>query len=246
MNNDINKELLMPEGTLKKFRTESQVSTINEAILFSKSFENKGCWTCIYKLREYEVGVYKPGKEYYENYYRDDIDKRNINDMKPTIRKNGHDLDTIKSFTEIFEALEVLMKENNIELLRILGAIFFRNSFMLDHVRNEEKKFRYIIPENSRKYLMDHKPLIVENLPTDVFLYFLDVIGLNEDTKYFTLPNYDVSNGTGRGNNFSTYANLMAVFMQKQKLSKFAGSLSRPPTGIATLSQKAARDFFKI
>ncbi len=245
MNHDLNKELLLPQGTLKKFRKLPQEFSINEAISFPKSFENKGFWTTIYKIREFEIGVYKPGKEYYPDYYGDDIDKRNINDMKPMIRKNGLDIDTIKTFEEIFESLEFLMKEKNTELLRIFGAIFFRNSYMLDHSINDKSQYRYIIPENSRKYLMEHKPFIVENLPTDIFLYYLDVIGLNEDVKYYT-HDYDVSDGTGRGNNFSTYANLMAVFMQKQKLAKFAGSLARIPTGIASLSQKAAREFFGI
>ena len=55
MNHDLNKELLLPQGTLKKFRKLPQEFSINEAISFPKSFENKGFWTTIYKIREFEI-----------------------------------------------------------------------------------------------------------------------------------------------------------------------------------------------
>jgi len=239
MNKDILSELQLPEGFLKRHRVSVQMDTVEEAISFKSSYSENGIWTQIYDVNDYEVGVYKPGKEFFWD------ENKNINDMKPTIRKNNKDLDTVKSFTEIFEIFENMIKEKNLELLQILGSIFFRNSFMLDHHEVKNDIVRYQIPEKSLNYLKEHFPMVGEGIPIDVFLYFLDVIGLNEDVKYHTLG-HDISTGTGRGNNFGTYANMMALFTGKQKLFKFAGSLGRPPSGVAPLSAKAAKEFFGI
>ena len=59
-----------------------------------------------------------------------------------------------------------------------------------------------------------------------------------------TLMQEAIKGGVGRQNNLLTYCNLIAVFLGKVRISKFAGQLSRPPTGVSPISQKAAREFF--
>jgi hypothetical protein len=234
----INKELKLPDGNLGPIMKASQKSTVVEAKQFQiGSSENNQLWTKLYEIDGYKIGVIKPGKEYFW-----EGDKQNINDMRPTVRRDGEPLDIIQSFTEIFELFEDLRNQDS-ESLELLGCILYRMAYMLDHNLNNQNKFRLSIPNHTSNRLMENFPKL-GSLPIRVFIYYLEVISLNEDVKYDTLDGFDITKGTGRRNNLLTNVNLIAVLLGKQRIFKFAGALARPPSGVAPITQKAAKEFF--
>ena len=69
----------------------------------------------------------------------------------------------------------------------------------------------------------------------DVFLYFLDVLALNEDVKMHTLGYENARYDYGRINTLLTFAHLIGVLLNRCSLAKFAGAFARPPAGMAPL-----------
>ena len=89
-------------------------------------------------------------------------------------------------------------------------------------------------------------------LPVEVFLFYLELIASNEDTKYQTLG-YNIGKGFGRRNNLLTYSNVINVILQKHYLSEeeflvsfmsFAGRLTSPPSGLNPITNKKAKESF--
>ena len=118
-------------------------------------------------------------------------------------------------------------------LLEVLASVMFRQAFMVDH-KKIDGNWRLDIPIASMQYLEEGKPKN-EGIPIKAFLYLLEVLALNESVKYFTLG-HEIKTGVGRRNNLLTCCHLIAVLLQKTSLWKFAGSLSRPPSGVAPLA----------
>ena len=237
-NYDLKNELRLPDGNLGPIMKEAQANLVSEAKHFNKgTSESNLIWTNLYQVSEYHVGVNKPGKEFFW-----EGNKQNINDMRPTIMKNNMELDVVQSFTDIFELFEDL-RDHDSNSLELLGCIIYRMAYMLDHKLNNENKYRLTVPRKSMRRLHERFPEL-GGLPINVFIYYLEVISLNEDVKYDTLDGYDITKGVGRRNNLLTYVNLIAVLLGKQRIFKFAGALSRPPSGVAPITQKAAKGFF--
>mgnify|MGYP001316997285 CR=1 FL=1 len=115
-------------------------------------------------------------------------ENQNINDMRPTVRRNGEILDIIQSFTEIFELFEDL-RDKDVESLELLGCILFRMAYMLDHELNSENNFRLSLLDHTTNKLMERFPEL-GGLPIRAFIYYLEVISLNEDVKYDTLDGF--------------------------------------------------------
>ena len=75
------------------------------------------------------------------------------------------------------------------------------------------------------------------------FLYYLELIALNEDTKY-TTTGHTIKGGTGRYNNIMTYVHLIKVLLKRKNsfedflgdFMTFAGNLTRIPTGLSPLA----------
>ena len=220
--------------------------TILEAISFGKGYnkENK-LYTPLYEYHNYDIGVSKPGKEVYEYSHKtkDGGKTNNENDMTPTIRFNRKNIGITPTFTEIFEVFENLMHEES-EILEVFGSIIIRMAFLCDH-RKVEGVYRYRFPSASSTFL---KPSVksLGELPIEVFFYMLETLALNEDVKYHTLGYNTFTLGYGRRNNLLTYAYIIAVFLRRASLSKFAGSFSRPPSGVAPLPQKEIFECFPI
>ena len=108
--------------------------------------------------------------------------------MRPTVRRNGEILDIIQSFTEIFELFEDL-RDKDVESLELLGCILFRMAYMLDHELNSENNFRLSLLDHTTNKLMERFPEL-GGLPIRAFIYYLEVISLNEDVKYDTLDGF--------------------------------------------------------
>jgi hypothetical protein len=114
---------------------------------------------------------------------------------------------------------------------------------MLDHaVKNN--KVRYTPPTTVLKELEKHLP-DMGGIPIKVFLYYLDLLGLNEDVKVYTLGHIEFKD-YGRINTLLTFCHLISVFLNRHSISKFAGSFSRPPSGMSPIRRSDIREVFPL
>ena len=245
--NNLNNELRLPDGQLGKIAAPKREDSVNEAINFESgiSVDNKQ-YNIIYQYRNYTIGAEKPGKEVNINNLKhtDGTIGNNINDMTPSVYKDNIRIDDNLTFTDIFEIFEKMMGEDKI-VLEVLGSLMFRQAFMLDHIHDRDGNWRLNIHNQTEIFLNKHQS-IISNFPINVFIYLLEVLALNEDVKYHTLG-YNVFNqGYGRRNNLLTCSHLIAVLLQRTSLWGFAGSLARPPSGVAPLAQKNGKEFFSF
>lgn len=241
----IRNALRIPNIQLNPYCKPIKKSLVEESISWScgPSTDNQSYHT-LWNDEKYRVALGKPGKEVdiHTLKHKDGSLTNNANDMKPTIFMDGNVLLTDGSFTGIFEAFQKLGRSNE-TVLELLACLLFRNSYLQDHKLIEGR------------YIYSPSPIVVELIESYIssiydislmaFLHYLEAIARNEDTKYHTLG-HDIDKGTGRTNNLLTCVNIIGVFLNRVSLVKFAGALTRPPTGIATISQKAARRAFPL
>jgi hypothetical protein len=226
---------------------------IDEAIGLSKGDgQDTIIYHTMYSIDDYEIRLGKPGKEVFENNLRrkDGSRGNNGNDMAPTIFCHGTIIEKPGTFEEIF--IKFLDYYGDEQSLQILGSLLFRCAYLLDHKENPQGHWRFYPPidviatvTNTGKFTSPE--------PLMVFLHYLEIIALNEDVKYHTLG-YDIKTGIGRPNNLLTYAHIIALLIQSdgdiknlaKSLLKFAGGLTRPPTGINAISFKKALEVFRL
>ena len=209
------------------------------------SIENQ-IFQLMYSIQGYSVGIGKPGKEFFsENIkYQSGVKSNNPNDMAPRLFIGGDLVQYDGSFEAIFK--EFVRIHDSVESLQILGALLYRNAFLLDHVK-VNGNWRYQPPNEAIEKIKEKCNTFL-SLPVEVFLHYLELIASNEDTKYDTLG-YDINKGFGRRNNLLTYANVINVILQKHYLSEedfllsfmsFAGRLTSPPSGLNPITNKKA------
>ncbi|MBU4338177.1 hypothetical protein KKD57_01315 [Patescibacteria group bacterium] len=235
----INKEISLPVGLkLSPFARPCRIEMLNEAIGWpkGKNQETRKI-TKIYKSGNFVIAVGKPGKEaapdFKRKHYITGATTNNPNDMNPFITKKGKKVGNDLTFGAMFEQVEHLMRADMFGL-ELLGMLIFRMAFVLDHKKNQKNKWRYTPPKKSLVILKKRLPEI-GSVPADVFLYFLDVLALNEDVKMHTLGHENAQYDYGRINTLLTFANLVAVLLNRRSLAKFAGAFARPPSGMAPL-----------
>ena len=188
----------------------------------------------------YKVGVGKFGKEYrrLDIHWKDGHYGNNPNDMSPTIMKNGQIMDFDASFDHIFRFVQ-WASQRNMECVRVLGSLFYRNAWLVDHFDNGEGELIYLPPTDAVEYLMNELGEY-DDISIEAYLHYMDAIAWNEDTKYDTLG-YDIYNqGTGRENNMLTYAHLASILLGVGSLVKLCSSFSRPPVGVSPIPQNVA------
>lgn len=223
-----------PRGNLHNFSHEvpSVVHEIHEQI-----------HTIVYEADGLETGVYAPGKEASNNsttksYVGDRGPKPNHNDMLPVITKNGQRLDDVDlTFGQMFDLIgrgRTLSEEG----LLILAAMFYRNGFCLDH---EIRDGRVIleIPKYSLQILKKTLGQIGD-IPIETFIYFMDILALNEDAKVHALGREKFER-YGRTNTLLTFSHVISVLLGTVSLAKLCGSFARPPSGMAPITDKDAR-----
>jgi hypothetical protein len=235
----INRELSLPVGLkLSPFARPRRAEMLKEAIGWPKGeSQEKRKITKLYKGGDFVVAVGKPGKEaapgFKRKHYKTGEEMNNTNDMNPFVirgdKKVGKDL----TFSDLFEQIEHLMRAD-VFGLEILGMLIFRMAFMLDHKQDSKGNWRYIPPAISLALLKKRIPKVGE-IPAEIFLYFLDVLALNEDVKMHTLGYENAQQDYGRINTLLTFAHLIAVLLNRRPLAKFAGAFARPPSGMAPL-----------
>jgi len=243
--------ITLSQSEIRKHAALVKSEMISEFLTFplGDSIESQ-IFQLMYSIQGYSIGVGKPGKEYFsENIkYQSGIKSNNPNDMAPRLFKGGVLVQYDGSFEAIFK--EFVRIHDSVDSLQILGALLYRNAFLLDHVK-VEGKWRYSPPSEAIEKIKE-KCTTFLSLPVEVFLHYLELIASNEDTKYDTLG-YDINKGFGRRNNLLTYANVINVILQKHYLSEedfllsfmsFAGRLTSPPSGLNPITNKKAIESF--
>lgn len=235
----INKEMALPVGVkLSPFARSRRVEMTAEAIGWPKGkSQEKRKITEIYNVDDFVVAVGKPGKEaavdFKRKHYITGVITNNRNDMNPFVMKNGKKVGNDLTFEAMFEQIEHLMHADMFGL-ELLGMLIFRMAFMLDHQKNTQGNWRYIPPSQSMLVLNRCLPK-VGDVPVEAFLYFLDVLALNEDVKVHTMGHENAKHDYGRINTLLTFAHLISVLLNRRSLAKFAGNFARPPSGMAPM-----------
>lgn len=203
---------------------EMKRALIDEAISFpGDEEEGKFIYTTIWNDGDYSVRFGKFGKEYYRE------KNRNANDMAPTIFYKEEKCQYDASFRAIFRLSENLKVNGDNKSLLILGCLFVRNAFLVDHISTNQG-CRYFIPQNALSYLKEH---IGEHagIPIEVFLMYVDAIAWQEDVKYTTLGKA-ITSDVGRKNNMLTYARFIACLLER---SSYAEMLNKFSMGVSSL-----------
>jgi hypothetical protein len=193
----------------------------------------------------YVVGVEKPGKEFVRT------KSQNQNDMRPTVFKADRRVERNLSFGDIWMGLEAMGKENQ-ESLEVVGALLFRAAYLLDHRAVDGDSMRYFLLPYAREYLeANHSE--ISGYPPATFLFLLDVLGMNEDVKYWTLAENRepgkgrerVRSGTGRRNTLLTAVNFVASLQGKKTFADFFDGMSKR-RGVAPIGQGEGRSLFPL
>jgi hypothetical protein len=243
--------ILLSQTEIRNHAAIVKSEMITEFLSFplGASTENQ-IFQLMYSINGYDIGVGKPGKEFFSEKikYQSGLKSNNPNDMTPRLFYCGNLVQYDGSFEAIFK--EFVRIHNSVNSLQILGALLYRNAFLLDHVK-EQGNWRYNPPQEAIDKIKENCTTFL-SLPVEVFLHYLELIASNEDVKYKTLG-YDVNLGFGRRNNLLTYANVINVILQKHYLSEedfllsfmsFAGRLTSPPSGLNPITNKKAKESF--
>jgi hypothetical protein len=231
--------LILPDipSQCKKRGVVLREKLVSQAALFPRgnSPSEQAFHATYFQDNKSQVGFLLPGKEAASDYNRckhaDGRKCNNPSDMLPAIFLNGQKQSEDFSFEAVFELLEDMRRADPL-VLEVLGALFVRMALMVDH-DIEASNGPLHLPHTACHFLQEVMPEI-GGLPFESFLLLMDNLAWNEDCKYMGLG-YELKTGTGRQNNMLTYANLICVLLGRTRISKFAGSFTRPPTGIAAL-----------
>jgi hypothetical protein len=222
---------------------------VEEAISWSLGAQGSLIYQTIWESDKYKIKLGKPGKEAAADYDRckyleDGHRGNNPNDMKPEIFC-GNELfeNKVASFTGIFDELQVLHDASE-TASELMACLLFRSAYMVDHKEVSPGIWRYEPSKEIINTISQDVPEI-DGMPVEVFLHFLDALAWNEDVKYYTLG-YNIKSDYGRRNNLMTCVNIIAVLLNRVRISKFAGSFSRPPAGISAISKVEALKQFPM
>ncbi|MBE0418356.1 MAG: hypothetical protein IBX63_11380 [Coriobacteriia bacterium] len=234
--------LAAPVGSLTGFARKRRLESIEEAKAWPSGPSVKQ------KLRAplyshptgYQVSLAKPGKEAAPGY-----EPLNVWDMTPVVHYRDGKLDYLPSFSDLFAAIQSVSTagKGTDRAVGLLGHLFARNAYMLDHHCDAGGGWRYRPNEQILALIQSDAPFM-DGLPLEVFLQVVEAIALNEDVKY--TERTGTLSTAGRVNTMLTFAHLCAVFTDRASLADFAGAFARPPIGVSPLAQFALRSVFPL
>lgn len=244
----LNRKLKIPEKKLTADATKKRELYVNEAISWASGKDqlNRKI-TVVYNFDNWKVAVGKPGKEADPDYkgfrnYKSGVKGNNPNDMNPHILLKDKKIEKDLTFQEIFEEIEK-MKRADLFGLELFGMLIFRMAFMLDHKEDSNGNIRYT-PDKKLIEMLEKRIPEISGKDIKPFLYYLDILGLNEDIKV-NEGGHGLSQDYGRINTLLTFAHLIAVLLNRRPLYKFAGQFSRPPSGMAPIPKTRTGGIFE-
>jgi len=233
------KKILIIDPKAVKAAKELRKKSIQDAIVLEIGpSQTDKIFHPIWNSNGFEVGVAKPGKE--ADPKRKSI---NPNDMRPYIKENAVLKTENATFKDISLELEHMATKSPWSL-ELLGCLFVRSAFMLDHFLVNNKIIYTPPPDVVEEIKKDITHLF--KVPLEVFLQYGEMIALNEDVKYHTkalIRGKPFGLGAGRRNNLLSAAHLIAVLLGRASLVNFAYGFSMM-RGVSPLSIKEAKICF--
>jgi exosome complex RNA-binding protein Csl4 len=167
--------------------TEKRTKRIEEAIAFEGgTIENPKKHLISSLPNGKEAYFFKPGKETLRKV-------SNVHDMSPNVGINGISETKSWAFENIWEYLIKISIISQSTFKKVL-VLLYRNCFLLDHQEIEEGKLRYLPSKEISDYINNIEAFVLKDGFMDKFrtkeiglleyLYFIDLIGWNEDVKY--------------------------------------------------------------
>jgi len=177
----------------------------------------------------------------------------NPHDMFPYIERNNVLMSvkrrTLKSgavkitpwtFEHLFSLIEGAYESSEMQLaLELLGSIMVRIAFMLDHEEDSKGHIRLRLPEHSTQEMTRRLPNLGTDdwaVPIEAVIFFLDILGFNEDIKvdvcgYRNLTR-EYTRGVkpqdnGRTNTLLTISHMLAAVLHRRPIGEFAYGLHR-------------------
>jgi len=154
--------------------------------------------------------------------------------------KSGKVKVTPWTFEHLFSLIEKAYSSyEKLLALELLGSIMVRIAFMLDHEEDEEGILRLHLPKIATEEMVGRLPKLGEGkwaIPIEAVIYFLDILGYNEDIKvdvcgYRNLVR-EYARGTknqdnGRTNTLLTISHMLAAVLHRRPIGEFAYGLHR-------------------
>ena len=183
---------------------EKRILRIKEAMNFPLGSKLEPTHNVIDKINGIEIYFDKPGKEFFRN-----GENKNINDMTPGVG----DYYPKYAFKDIWKDLLNISIQLPEDSYKKLYVIIYRLAYMLDCTVNEDKvRFN---PSKEIKKEIDNIQNEIDKRKIDFkvleFLYFLDLIGWNEDVKYQSSLNFE-NVKKGRINNILSMISVPLLF----------------------------------
>jgi hypothetical protein len=167
--------------------TDKRTKRIKEAIAFkSGTIENPKKHLISSLPDGKEAYFFKPGKETLRKV-------PNVYDMSPNVGAKGISETEGWAFEKIWEYLIKISIISQSTFKKVL-VLLYRNCFLLDHQEIKKGKFRYLPTKEISDYINNIEAFVLKDGFMDKFktkeiglleyLYFIDLIGWNEDVKY--------------------------------------------------------------
>ncbi len=232
-----------------------RVQRITEAIAFkSGTIENPKKHIISTLPNGKESYFYKPGKETLRK-------KPNVHDMWPNVGANGISETENWTFEKIWEYLIKISVISQSTFKKVL-VLLYRNCFLLDYQEIEVGKLRYLPSKEILDYINNIETFVLKDGFMDKFrskeiglleyLYFIDLLGWNEDVKYHIVDNKpDFLKGGKRVGRVNTILSVISVplmindfilklYIDKIKIKLLLSTLLKPskPKNIWDISNK--------
>lgn len=194
---------------------EKRVRMIEEAIGFESG--------TIDSPKKHIISILSNGKEaYFKKPGKETLRvKPNIFDMSPNVGI-GNSSDTNNwAFEKMWEYLIKISIINRITFKKIL-VILYRNCFLVDHEENQDGNYRYRPSKELLDYINHLEDFVLrdgfkdkfnsEEIGLQEFLYFVDLLGWNEDVKYHIVdskPNF--ASGKSRVGRINTILSIISA-----------------------------------
>lgn len=144
------------------------------------------------------------------------------------------------TFEHIFSLIEDAFDHKELQFaLEIFGSIIVRAAFMLDHTKDEHGVIKLQLPQLATELMVNRLPALGDDefyVPIEAVVYFLDILGFNEDIKvdvcgYRNLQR-EYARGTkpqdnGRTNTLLTISHMLAAILHRRPIGEFAYGLHR-------------------
>lgn len=169
------------------------------------------------------------------------VEKENVlMSVKRRSLKNGTIKATPWTFEHIFSLIEDAYTSTQIQFaLELMGSLMVRIAFMLDHHEDNNGVLKLSLPKLATKEMIKRLPELGDDnykVPIETVIYFLDILGFNEDIKVDVCGYRDLKReyakstkpqDSGRTNTLLTISHMLAAILHRKPIGEFSYGLHR-------------------